>query len=138
MLKLTSKAVVDVMYYCLYNNDEVAAVRAAGETVPPGAVLVEGVTSTFGLHPERLAESKPKIAEFISQLPDTFLDTAGGGWSFLNLPFDKDGNQWCEHREAEALCALAIGVGLAKWAARRDQWHLLPGGMPYITFFVEA
>jgi hypothetical protein len=114
----------------LYRDNEVTP----GET-PKDAVIVDGVVRSFGFHPDRLEQARPKVIEIIREVvEDPFFTDKGGGYTFLNLCQDRSGNQWAEHPTMEVLCCLAIGLKLAKWCAPREMWPMLPGGMPYIQF----
>lgn len=114
----------------LYNAEE------SKDGAPPAdAVLVSGVVRDYGFHPQRLAASKPKVKALIDQLdPNFFIGSAGGGGSFLYLPFDKNGEQWGEQIDAEELLALAMGLGMAEYLLPRNFWVVLPGGVPYVCF----
>jgi len=114
----------------LFTGEEIGT----DNTPPEGAVLVEGIVSNFGFHPERLVTHKDEIADLIALMPENFHQNSGGGWSFLNLCMDKDGNQWGEHRNMEQLVTLAIATNQGKYVMPREMWSVLPGGMPYIVF----
>src|SRR4029077_9475566 len=128
--KLTPEAVREVMLACLFQQEEIDANSHVG------AVMVEGLVNTFGFHPGRVAEKKPEIAALLAQLPEAFFSDSGGGMSFLNACVDKDGDQWGEHRDMEALFALGQAVGLVTCPLSRAFWSSLPGGVPY--FMVNA
>lgn len=115
---------------CLYEDHEVQS----GE-VPAGAVIVEGIVNQFGFDPEKVAKAKLHIAELLRKIPtDEFLKDKGGGFTFLNLCTDREGNLWGEHHNMEELCCLAIAAGYGGWCAPRDLWKAFPGGMPYVWF----
>ena len=137
VLPLTSENVHQVFSACLYTLPEMGA-EGGYENPPPGAVLVEGLVSGVGFHPERLAANREAVKGFISQLNPHFLLKEGGGWSFLNLPFDKNERQWGEHRDAEHLFMLAVGLGMARTLMDRPMWKVFPGGMPYVVFSEEG
>lgn len=86
-----------------------------------------------GFHPERLESHKQEIKNLLMGLPRQFREKEGGGWSFLQACMDKDGNQWGEHKDVEALVCLGIATGQAKFQLPRDMWKVLPGGMPYFV-----
>ena len=110
--------------------------RAKTDTVPDDAVIVNGLTGDFGLHPGRLAEAKDDIAKLLRELPASVL--AEGAVGFQELCYDRRGRQWGEHRDMELLCVLAIGAGLASWALPRCVWPVVPGGLPPIAFDLSA
>lgn len=127
MAKLSADAVTAVMKRVLFTDAELAA---AGGGVPDGAVIVDGLVRKFGFHPARVAAEKPAIDSLLAELPDNFKLNGGGGWSFLNGCMDRDGQQWGEQRDVEALVCLGIGAGSASWVMK-DMANVLPGGVPY-------
>lgn len=127
--KSLSEQVSEILIDSLYNNDEVV-----DDKIPKGAVIVRGLIYTFGFYPERLDSHKEQIRQILDQMPRDFHYTGGGGgWSFLNLCLDKDGNQWADHPTMEKLVVLGIGVGMVSYCLPRDMWNVLPGGVPYIV-----
>lgn len=114
---------------CLYDNDEI---KEPGK-VPADAVVVPGITRTFGFHPGRLEATREKVRGWLDALPETFKQNSGGGYTFLAACEDKEGNQWGEHQNMEQLFCLGIGLKLAEYCAPREVWSVLPGGMPYIV-----
>ena len=122
--------VEEILVDCLYKSDEVD-----DETdVPEGAVVVQGILSTYGLHPERLESHREEITGMLKELPEQFLQSVGGGWSFLNACQDRNDVQWTGlHVRMEQLFCLGIGLDLAAWATPREMWKSFPGGMPYVV-----
>lgn len=114
----------------LFRDDEINA----DNSPPEDAILVEGIVSNFGFHPKRVAAHKDEISDVIKLMPEEF--TKGGGWSFLNLCMDKDGNQWGEHRNMEQLVTLSIATDQGKYLMPREMWSAFPGGMPYVSFTI--
>jgi len=123
-MKLTSQAVDDIMKDVLFKEEE-------KDDAPKMALHVDGLVRRFGFHPQRVQEAKPRIDALLDELHDDFKEGGGGGYSFLNVPFDKNGRQWGEHREAEALVCLGIAVGSAEWMLREIA-QAMPGGVPYV------
>ena len=115
MSELTSNAFMD----CLFKEGE--------DTT--NHVKVEGLTSMFGLHPQRLEEKRELVTVLLAELPAEFKE----GWSFLNLCTTKDGEQWTDmHLVCEQLVVMAIGLGLMEYCMPREMWVILPGGVPYL------
>jgi hypothetical protein len=106
---------------------------------PPGeSVVVEGIMHTVGFHPGRLEGHREEVVAWLNQLPDEFKAQIGGGWSFLNMCYDRDGNQWTGlHQVMEQLLLLGIGLRRAKIQLPREMWNMVPGGMPYIVVTKE-
>lgn len=119
---------------CLFRDNEISDGKP-----PADAVLVEGIVSKYGFHPERLAAHKAEIAEVIRRMPNEFMaDSHAGGHSFLNLCMDKDGNQWGEHHNMEQLVTLAIATKQGQYLLPREIWRALPGGVPYLSFTPQS
>lgn len=126
---LTTDAVDAVVKRCLYGD----------ERPTEGAVIVEGIVTSYGFDRNRLAESVPEIERLIGELPDAFLMSGGGGWTFLNLCQDRHDRQWTGSQATmEAFCCVAIAAKRAAWLLPREMWGLLPGGMPYVGFQIGA
>lgn len=134
-MNLASERVHSLFRSTLYKEEEAAA---SGGAPPDGTVVVEGLTGKFGLHPERLEATRTAVVEMIDDLDPKFLRESGGGFTFLGLPFDKNGEQWGEQHCAELLLVLAIGLGLAKILVPREIWGAFPGGVPYVAFWRAA
>lgn len=100
-------------------------------------VVIEGLTKAVAFHPERLEPLREQVRAWLRELPLEFFPESmggGGGWSFLQMPFKRDGNHWGEHSDCERLLQLAVGLGEARYLAPRSLWRLLPGGLPYVQF----
>lgn len=122
----------EIVVDSLFTDEEVNRSPIPGP--PEDAVVVDGVMSMFGFHPERLESHRAEVREMLETLRDEFWLSKGGGWSFLNLCEDRDGNLWGQHRDCEALCVLAIGLGLGSFPLPREIWPVLPGSVPYFVF----
>jgi hypothetical protein len=95
-------------------------------------IVAEGMMVKVGFHPERIVASKENILAMLKELPDEFLASKGGGWTFLNMCNDRHGNQWSDlHKTMEQLVLLGIGAGVAKWQMM-EMKEAMPGGMPYV------
>lgn len=110
---------------CLLNDEE----AALPPELKPTPIIIDGVIRQFGIHPERYKEYAAEIGAMLDQLDPTFHD----GWSFLNMPFDKNGEQWGEQLNAEQLVVLGTALGRVSCVLPREMWSVLPGGMPYYT-----
>lgn len=132
VLPLTSAAVTAVIKDCLYRDEEIN-----GDETLKGTVFVDGIVKQYGFHPQRLESHRQDVIGFIEELDNGFRWSGGGGQSFLNLSFDKHGNQWGEQYNAEALYCLAAGLKLAKFPLPRSYWSSLPGAVPYVVFHTQ-
>lgn len=119
---LTAVRVDEVFRDCLYKDGEDTS----------KAILVEGIVTTAGFHPERLESHRKDIEAMLAELPSEFQQSGGGGMSFLNACNDKNGDQWTgEQRTMEHLFQLGIGIGKVECLVPRKMWSAFPGGMPY-------
>jgi hypothetical protein len=110
---------------CLFREDESTDI----------AVIVDGITGQFGFHPDRLKSHRQEIYSMLMQLPHQFrVSDEAQGWSFMQMPFDNDGEQWGEHPNAQQLMVLAVAMGFMRYLMPKDLWAILPGGMPYVAF----
>lgn len=123
---------------CLYQKEELTEAELEPGGAPPGAILVEGLVRTFGLHPGRLESHREEVKAILLEMPAVFHKGNGDGMSFLNLCNDKNENLWGQHRDMEALCCLAIGLGMGQFMLGREMWSVFPGGVPYVGFDVEG
>jgi len=116
-MELTSDNVHEVLMECLFKEGEDTS----------RAIIVHGVKLHIGFHPERLEDYKPDIADLVDELPKEFKD----GWSFLNACMTKDGRQWGEHEDVDALLCLGLATGKITLLLERELWQALPGSLPY-------
>lgn len=123
-----AEKVMAILMDCLFERTEPA---------DSDVLVVDGIVRKFGLHPERLESHRQEVKDILREMPRQFFKVnGGGGWSFLNLCNDKNGNQWGEHLHMEALVVLAIGLKLGRYCLPRNMWNVFPGGMPYVEFDV--
>lgn len=121
-IKLTSGKVEHIFMDCLFQEGENSN----------KAIIVKGITNDFGFHPQRIKEHENEIYELLMELPTGFRKSEGGGWTFLNACYDKNGIQWTGlHKIMEQLFCLGMAIKKVKYLLPRDMWHALPGGMPY-------
>jgi len=79
-----------------------------------------------------LEQHRSRIRELLLDLPDLFMKSKGGGWSFLNACDNKDGNQWTGlHMVMGQLFGMGEALGLVESLLPKEMWSALPGGMPY-------
>lgn len=109
---------------CLFKSAEIVEGKPIVEPVE-----VQGVTSRFGLHPQRLESYREEVKSMLQELPASYRE----GDSFLNLCSLKDGDTWTglHHRMQELMC-LGLGLGYIKHMLPKELWKELPGGMPMI------
>lgn len=127
LMKLTAENVDKIIRDCLFKDEEVVDGKP-----PADAVIVDGIVRKFGFHKQRLESHRPEVAEMLADLPDKFMAGKGGGWSFLSMCNTRDGVQWGEHTNMEALMVLGCGLDLVEILVPRAMWAVLPGGVPYL------
>ena len=121
--ELTTENVQRIVLDCLFKEGEDTS----------KAVIAEGVIGKFGFNPERLESHKKEIGEMLDCLPDNFKEGKGGGWSFLNACYTKDGVHCGEHVNMDELFILGMATGQVECKMPRKLWSILPGGMPYYS-----
>ncbi len=125
MRDLTIDNLMEVTMGCLYPK---------GEADLEAAIQVQGVVLSFGVDPIRLEKHKQDIIDMLSQLPETFHEKTGGGWSFLQACMDNKGNQWASHhKDMDNLVCLGLAIEKVSFNMPRDMWSAFPGGMPYFV-----
>lgn len=117
--KLTAQAVKDLLNACSVPGDL--------HKQP-----FQGIITFYMLSPDAVKAHHQDIKELLLELPEQFLLSKGGGWSFLQAAFDKQGHHWGEHPDMEALITLGIAAGLVNFLLPREMWTMMPGGMPYL------
>lgn len=121
---LTSQRVEEIFLDSMFTDEEDTSQR----------VMAAAIQCRVGFHPGRLAGHKDEIFSFLKELPDNFLETKGGGASFLQACYDRHGNQWTGvHAIMEQLFLLGLAIGKVKPIFERSMWPHLPGGLPYYT-----
>lgn len=100
-------------------------------------IFVESVASKVLFNPDRIAESREEIRSILRDMDSKFMkqtpEDDKSGYSFLAMPFDKDGVHWCEQPTADLLVALGIACGFIEYLVPREAWPSLPGGVPYFV-----
>lgn len=103
-------------------------------------VPAPGITTNVGFHPGRIEENRVEIAALLDELPGPFKESSGGGMSFLNACYDRNGLQWTGmHRTMEQLFQLGLATGKVGYVLEdRELWSTLPGGMPYFVVYNDS
>lgn len=136
-MNLTAANVSSIFLDCLYNDEEIKDMDR--ETLTAKSTLVEGVAIRVGFNPEKLEKHKDDIKSMLSCLQDEFMQDKGGGFSFLNACYDKNGNQWTGlHKAMDELFMLGQGIKVVRPCLPRELWDAFPGGMPYYAISFEG
>lgn len=121
---LTPENVKKVFTKCLFEKDEDMT----------NHVKAEGILHNAAFHPGRLEENRQMVHDMLSELPDGFKVSGGGGQSFLSACMNKDNVQWTGlHMDQEMLFLLGLAIDEVACPLPKDMWDHLPGGMPYYT-----
>ncbi len=122
MKELTSQNVTDIFKKCL----------CSGSEPDSEIIVVEGIVSSAEFSEGKIEEHKHEILEMLLQLPEEFMASKGGGWSFLNACLTNTGSMWTSlHQVMEQLFLLGMGAELVVCLTPRDIWYAFPGGVPY-------
>lgn len=125
-MELTPSNVEKTFNECLFKEGE-----SASDYIEAHSIMMR-----VGFHPERIKEKQKDIEGMLCQLHGNFMQSNGGGWTFLNACLNKDGEQWTgEHLTIDCLLALGIAIKKVEFQLARELWQSLPGGMPF--FFVK-
>lgn len=122
-MELTAENVQKIMFDCFFKNGEDTSNHVKGQ----------GIRGPMGFNPVRLEHHKADIQSLLNQLPNEFMETGGGGYSFLNGCMTSNGNQWGEQSNVDELICLGVAIGKVSFPMPREMWSFLPGGMPYFV-----
>lgn len=112
-----------------------AVEKLFSECVAPHGEPVEGIVMTINMD---TSGRENEIASLLAELPEAFRHDRGGGWSFLNACFDRNGIQWTGlHCTMERLVMLGIASKQVQFTLPRHLWEVLPGGMPYFSIRIR-
>lgn len=130
-MKLTSENVQELFKKCVYYSEGTDN-EISEDNKPEDMVIVEGIVHNYALNKNSLEENKEDISSMLHQLPKEFMESTGGGYSFLAACNDSEGHQWTGmHLIMESLFVLGLGLEIVKCLLPRTMWQMLPGGMPY-------
>lgn len=119
---IEAKRVHEIFNDCLFKDGE-----NHDEFLP-----ASGLTVNVGLHPQRIESYADEIHSMLLNLQDEFQEDKGGGYTFLNMVMDKEGNHCMEQMTAQELLLLGLASGWACTPMPRELWIALPGGVPYV------
>ena len=87
-------------------------------------------------NPEKVENHRQDIKDMLAQLPLAFRKEDGGGWSFLQMCNDEEGNQWTGvHKQMDALVCLGLAIDELRFCLPREMWKVFPDGIPYVQIF---
>lgn len=100
-------------------------------------ITVEGISFQWRLRRDLLEQYRDEIITMLWEVSPTFRAKHGeGGWSFVKLHLDTNGNPWGNELDANHLAIAAIALDLACWLPHDlAQWEDWPLGKPYFVIF---
>lgn len=132
---INANRVPEIFLDCLFVDGEVTTFRGAsisGGAVPADAIPVSGIMGNYMFNPVRVETHRDEITSMLLNLPEPFMKSKGGGWSFLNACQDRNHEQWTGlHQTMDQLFTLGQAIGRVSNLLPREMWSALPGGMPY-------
>jgi hypothetical protein len=133
MPRLSSTQVDQLFRSCLWDDEQIAGL--AYEEIQARSFVAEGVVHTVGFDPAKIQRARPRIDDMLDELDPKFAQ----GWSFLNLCWDRHGEQWTGfHLVVEQLVQMGMAIGRVRYCLPRDMWSALPGAMPYVIVSPKA
>ena len=147
---IDSRLVSETFDICFINDDQLVEIEAN----PTNCKQCESVMGPRHMRIDKLEENRERIVSWLSALDDAYRRSVGGGYTFLNMCVDRDGQQWTGfHMVQNQLVMLGNGIGMCSILYIKDfirnampdlsdteldefveqQGLALPGGMPYIV-----
>jgi len=130
-MKLTTENVTEVFKKCLWIDEEIK--EFSRDELWKRSTVIEGIVKTAGFSPEKVDEQRENIIDLLNQLPIEFHKESGGGYTFLNAPFDKEGKLWGQQTNAEDLMMLGMAIDKVSYCLPRSTWSVFPGSVPYFV-----
>jgi len=133
---ISSQRVTEIFMDALFQENELNASRT-GPKDGLEVAFAPGVITNIGFNKERLETHREEVKGFLADLSlkfrsDEGLDGAGGGFTFLNVCEQADGEQWTgSHQICEQLMQLGTGLGYVTKLPMPAQF--LPGHVPYFA-----
>lgn len=128
MAELSANRVDEIFGKCLHEGGE----------NPETQLKIRGVLHSADFDKRKLDEYRTEITELLLELPDDFMQSGGGGMSFLNACSDRHGRQWTDlHLTMEKLFMLGMAIEKVRLLSPREMWSALPSGMPYYVVLDE-
>ena len=94
---------------------------------------VQGLVGIALLSTSILEKYRDTVKNWLSQFESAFYESTGGGYTFLNLCYTADGEQWIgEQRVMNELVMLGIGLGLCDWLMF-EMRQAFPDNVPYVV-----
>lgn len=123
MSLINSSRIYEIFMDCLFREEP---------SDSDSCIAVYGCQGKFGFNPDKIEDNQSEIHKILQNLQEEFFETKGGGYSFLNLPFDKNGDQWGEQISADRLMLLGLASGWMQYLFDQKMWTALPGRVPYV------
>lgn len=111
-----------------YTFDNCIATEHSSDTV-----TVNGISANFKFNLKLVELYSSEIKDMLSQLPNTFKRSSGGGMSFLYSYKRENGEQWTGMQNImEQLFVLGMAINIVSYLFPRTLWAALPGNVPYL------
>lgn len=130
-MRLNATNVEQTILKCLFSEEE--SEGRSQEELLKEAVVAEGVRSRFAFKKENVEKNKDNIIAMLNDLPETFMESVGGGWHFSNACMNKDGHHWGEHISMDHLICLGLAINKVAFTLPREAWDVFPSGLPYFV-----
>jgi hypothetical protein len=101
-----------------------------------GSIPVRGIIHdrVVRFNASRIEENRQVIHNLLSQLPDQFKSSGGGGDSFEETHINRHGNTWARIPIIrEQLVQLGLATGEVELLDDHYSWSRLPGGVPRLV-----
>lgn len=120
--KLSADRVTEIFQLCFVSNQKTE------DTIE----VLDGVSAPCYFSIIGINYYKDEIDAMLMQLPDEFMASKGGGYSFMYAAHNNKGEHWADlHASMAALFNLGLATSKVKLLLPREYWDILPGGMPY-------
>lgn len=123
MALINSSRIHEIFMDCLFHEEP---------SDSDSCIAVYGCLGKFGFDPNKIESNQEEIHNILLNLQEEFFENTGGGYSFLNLPFDKNGDQWGEQMSGDKLMLLGLASGWMQYLFGQKMWKALPGRVPYV------
>lgn len=135
-MKLTPTNIHDTVKSSMFTDAQIDLQTGRQRADQPEPLLVQSVMMKIAFHPTRLEAQRENVKLMLRKLHPVFGPDLSS--SFLNFcALDSEGDTWGQHRDADALIALGLGLKLVEITPKSLN-ALFPGGVPLVTVLAPA